>query len=105
LIDLSGQPEHDIQTFEDAAKYLRNANDLAVRLGIMIEPVGQACSPADALALVSGYLLALDSQATYLTATALAKALGCRRPTIMAHIRAGRIPAMTAPFVPGTYVS
>ena len=94
LIGLRNHPEPDQGTFEEAATLLRMANDLAVVQGIAIKPVGALCSPADALATVSKYIASVPTDTTHLTATALAKALGCRASTIKAHLRAGRIPAV-----------
>jgi hypothetical protein len=93
LVDLRRHPEPDQSIFEEVARLLRAANDLAVVKGIRIECAGPVCTPAEGLAVVSGYLSSIQPS-EYLTATALAKALGCRRPTIMAHLRAGRIPAI-----------
>ena len=66
-------------------------------MGFGIEPerVSEMIMPSAAIALVNSYIAALPVQSTEsLTATALAKALGCRRSIIMAHLRAGRIPAI-----------
>ena len=94
LVSLRAHPEPDQAAFEEAATLLRMANDLAVVQGVKIEPVGTTCKPADALAIVSRYIASVPTDSTYLTATALAKVVGCRRPTIMKHLRAGRIPAI-----------
>lgn len=94
LIDLRKHPEPDEGTLEEAASLLRMANDLAVVRGITIKPVGDMCWPDNALATVSKYIASVPADTSYLTATALAKVLGCRRPTIMAYLRAGRISAV-----------
>jgi hypothetical protein len=79
--------EPDEGTFEEAASLLRLANDLAVVEGVAIKPVGSMCSPADALAIVSKYIAGVPTETTHLTATALAKVLGCRPSTIKAYLR------------------
>jgi hypothetical protein len=94
LIELRNHPDVGEPTFVEAATLLQMANDLAVVQGVSIEPVGTLCSPAQALATVSKYIASVPADTGYLTATALAKVLGCRRPTIMTHLRAGRIPAI-----------
>ena len=94
LIELRAHPDLGETEFAETAALLRAANDLAVVQGIKIETVGPLCNPADALAIVSRYITIAPADTSYLTATALAKVLGCRRPTIMKHLRAGRIPAI-----------
>ena len=91
---LRGHPDIGETEFAEAAALLRAANDLAVVLGIKIESVGRVCEPADALTIVSRYIASVPVDAIHLTATALAKVLGCRRPTSMKHLRAGRICAI-----------
>ena len=95
LLKLHNHPVVDETTYMDAARYVREANTIVMRHGIQPRRVSELLMPQDAIWIVSGYIKALSVQSTEsLTATALAKALGCRRPTIMAHLRAGRIPAI-----------
>jgi hypothetical protein len=95
LVELYNDPIVDEQTYYDAASYAREAGEIAMEFGIEPERVSEIIMPSAAIALVNSYILQLPVQSTEsLTATAHAKALGCRRTTIMAPIRAGRIPAI-----------
>lgn len=60
--------------------------------GLRPQEVGLVVSIDTALGIVSGYINQVKPE--HLTATELAKVLGCRRPTIMKYLRAGRIPAI-----------
>ncbi len=60
LIALRQTPEPEESTFEEASYLLKGANELAMLQGIPIEPVGKTITPANAIAIVSRYLLEIE---------------------------------------------
>lgn len=95
LIELRQHPEPDETTFEDAASLLKQANELAIQYGIPFEPIGRMCNPADALNIVTRYLLAIKQAGTTLelvTTKEAAKLLNISERSLWNYAESGELP-------------
>jgi excisionase family DNA binding protein len=95
LIELRQQPEPDESTFEDASSLLKQANDLVILQGIQIESVGKTITPATAIAIVSGYILAIERARTTIelkNTKETAKLLNISERTLWSYAESGELP-------------
>lgn len=93
LKELRDHPEPDEQTMIDAASYLRDASEIALGCGIDIEPVGDAITPAKAIAAVNRFI-ALMTPEKFLTVPEAAEILRVSQAKVSEWIKANRLKAV-----------
>jgi predicted DNA-binding transcriptional regulator AlpA len=81
----------DESVFYEASRLLKQANEVALGLGIVITPVGDTCSPAYALAVVNRYRRS-NSTLELLAPRDTAKLLGVSERTLYTLSSTGALP-------------